>query len=161
MRNSHPQLLDQVFNETSFLKSIQQRAAAIAKLNYTIKGLLPAQLHPYCRVANYRNHILILETANANWLMRLRYEQMNLLSTLRATVLPSLASIDIKINPSLANYTEKNTINTVDSNNVAPSKIYRKLSTKSAEYLTQLAQDCPDNLRNKLERLAALAYKKP
>lgn len=160
MRESHPQLLDQVFNDTSFLHSIQQRAAAIAKLNYTVKGLLPAQLHPYCRVANYRNHILILETANANWLMRLRYEQMNLLSTLRATVIPSLSSIDIKINPSLANYTEKKPITDSDSNSVQ-YHVYRKLSTKSAEYLLQLAQNCPDNLRNKLERLAALAYKKP
>lgn len=161
MRESHPQLLDQVFDGTSFLKSIQQRATVIAKLNYTIKGLLPTQLQPYCRVANYRNHILILETANANWLMRLRYEQMNLLSTLRVTVLPSLVSIDIKINPSLANYSEKNTIINVDRNSSESSEIHRNLSIKSAEYLIQLAKNCPDNLRNKLERLAALAYKKP
>ncbi len=159
MRDSHPQLPDQILDGISFLQNIQRHAIFIAKLNRTVKGLLPAQLHPYCRVANYRNCILILETTNANWLMRLRYEQTRLLSTLRTTILPSLASITIKVNPSLAINTEKNTLSKESNNIIHYPKIHRKLSVKSAEYLTQLAQNCPDELRKRLERLAALAQK--
>lgn len=79
MRDSRPQLLDVLFSESSSadkgpLHNVQQRAAALLKLNRAVKGLLPAQLHPWCRVANFRQGVLVLETANASWMMRLRYE---------------------------------------------------------------------------------------
>lgn len=106
MRESRPQLLDVLFDdaiaaENGPLHNVQQRATALLKLNRAVKGLLPSQLQPWCRVANYRQSVLVLETANASWLMRLRYEQPALLSALRAQILPSLSSIDIRINPSL------------------------------------------------------------
>lgn len=106
MRDSRPQLLDVLFDDASAgskgpLHNVQQRAVALLKLNRAVKGLLPAPLHPWCRVANFRQGILVLETANASWMMRLRYEQPALLSALRAQILPSLSSIDIRINPAL------------------------------------------------------------
>lgn len=106
MRDSRPQLLDVLFDDASAgskgtLQNVQQRAVALLKLNRAVKGLLPAPLHPWCRVANFRQGILVLETANASWMMRLRYEQPALLSALRAQILPSLSSIDIRINPAL------------------------------------------------------------
>ena len=106
MRDSRPQLLDVLFDDASAgskgpLHNVQQRAVALLKLNRAVKGLLPAPLHPRCRVANFRQGILVLETANASWMMRLRYEQPALLSALRAQILPSLSSIDIRINPAL------------------------------------------------------------
>ena len=105
MRDSRPQLLDVLFDDASAgskgpLHNVQQRAVALLKLNRAVKGLLPAPLHPLPR-ANFRQGILVLETANASWMMRLRYEQPALLSALRAQILPSLSSIDIRINPAL------------------------------------------------------------
>lgn len=109
MRDSRPQLLDVLFDDASAgskgpLHNVQQRAVALLKLNRAVKGLLPAPLHPWCRVANFRQGILVLETANASWMMRLRYEQPALLSALRAQILPSLSSIDIRINPANASF---------------------------------------------------------
>lgn len=163
MRDSRPQLLDVLFDDASAedkgpLHNVQQRAVALLKLNRAVKGVLPVQLHPWCRVANFRQGILVLETANASWLMRLRYEQPALLSALRAQILPSLSSIDIRINPalmakgsSLVQDTAKNRGNT------QPNVPMRHLSQESAEELRGLASRSPEKLRKVLERLASLA----
>lgn len=163
MRDSRPQSLESLFDNASAsgagpLRDVQQRAIALLKLNRAVRGLLPAQLHPWCRVANYRQGLLVLETANANWLMRLRYEQPALISALRAQILPSLASIDIRINPSLAakgHEILKN--NDAPSTNETQSKPLRQLSEQSAETLRSLAGHSPEKLRKILERLASLA----
>ncbi|CAI0932429.1 DUF721 domain-containing protein [Serratia ficaria] len=160
MRDSRPQLLDVLFDDASAedkgpLHNVQQRAVALLKLNRAVKGLLPVQLHPWCRVANFRQGILVLETANASWMMRLRYEQPALLSALRAQILPSLSSIDIRINPGLM--AKGN--NQVQNAEKKPEKAapLRHLSQESAEELRVLASRSPEKLRKILERLAALA----
>ncbi len=107
MRDSYPQSLENILKELegsnkSTLQLIQQRATILLKLNRTVMALLPAPLQGKCRVANYRNAILIIEVTNASWMTRLRYEIPSLLSALRKEILPSLSSIDIKINPSLS-----------------------------------------------------------
>ncbi|MBJ7222878.1 MULTISPECIES: DUF721 domain-containing protein [unclassified Brenneria] len=163
MRDSRPQSLESLFDSASGagtgpLRDVQQRAIALLKLNRAVRGILPAQLHPWCRVANYRQGLLVLETANANWLMRLRYEQPALLSALRAQILPSLASIDIRINPALAakghEMMKKGAIDTPDKAETQP---FRQLSEQSAEALRSLASHSPEKLRKILERLASLA----
>lgn len=163
MRDSRPQLLDVLFDdaltaEQGPLHNVQQRAIALLKLNRAVKGLLPAQLHPWCRVANFRQGILVLETANASWMMRLRYEQLNLLSALRAQILPSLSSIDIRINPSLmAKGNNQVQEMTKTAENEPPGTALRYLSQESADELRGLAARSPEKLRQALERLALLA----
>ncbi|AJJ09928.1 hypothetical protein CH64_3296 [Yersinia rohdei] len=163
MRVNRPQLLDVLFDdaiaaENGPLHNVQQRATALLKLNRAVKGLLPSQLQPWCRVANYRQSVLVLETANASWLMRLRYEQPALLSALRAQILPSLSSIDIRINPSLMAKGHNITQDAVKSSqNPEKSPPLRQLSLESAKELRGLASRSPEKLRTILERLAALA----
>lgn len=116
MRDSHPQPLSDVLDDSlskntsdakGSLQAIQRTAKAILQLNRTVKSLLPAEMKPMCRVANYRNHILIIEVANASWLNRMNYEKPNIVSALRSTILPSLSSIDIRINPVLMTKKDK------------------------------------------------------
>lgn len=159
MRDSRPVLLDTLFDDADLLRNVQQRAIALLKLNKAVKALLPKQLHSYCRVANYRQGVLVLEVANASWLVRLRYEQPMLLSALRTEILPSLASIDIKINPKLAinNQTAADLVRSYTPNASKDDTPMRKLSEQSAEQLRDLAARCQGKLKEKLERLAALA----
>ncbi|KLU18655.1 hypothetical protein ABE79_10200 [Proteus mirabilis] len=160
MRDSYPQSLEKIFIELegsnkSTLQLIQQRATILLKLNRAVMALLPVPLRDKCRVANYRNAILIIEVANASWLTRLRYETPSLLSALRQEILPSLSSIDIKINPSLGiKQEERSLISSLKEQ--APIK-RRHLSLESAQSLKYLAEKSPKKLREKLERLAALA----
>ncbi|MCR3755490.1 MAG: hypothetical protein HNEKOMLI_00228 [Sodalis sp. Psp] len=114
MRDSHPRSIDSLFNDATntdyvSLAQIQKRAVMLLKLNRAVRTLLPTLLRPWCRVANCRQNVIILETANASWKMRLRYEQTQLLSALRTHILPSLSSIDIRINPDLARNEEPST----------------------------------------------------
>ncbi|RKQ39914.1 DUF721 domain-containing protein [Enterobacter sp. R1(2018)] len=160
MRDSRPQSLDNLFDDAgaqSVLQNVQQRAAALLRLNRAVRSIIPAQLHPWCRVANFRQGILVLETANASWLMRLRYEQATLLSALRAQILPSLTSIDIRINPSLAAIGK----DSVQENSIQTSSgqfaVNRELSEQSAEALREVAKRSPEKLRAAIERLASLA----
>lgn len=158
MRDSRPQLLDALFDDAlttadkTPLHNIQKHALALHELNRTVKSLLPAPLHLCCRVANVRKSILVLEAANASWMMRLRYAQPILLSTLQAQILPSLSSIDIRINPSLITNGEHRIKNTQQ----APP-LRRHLSQESARVVIELANRSPEKLRNILEKLAALA----
>lgn len=160
MRDSRPQSLEILFDEAgaqSVLQNVQQRATALLRLNRAVRGILPAQLHPWCRVANFRQGVLVIETANASWLMRLRYEQSTLLSALRAQILPSLTSIDIRINPSLAaignDSVQENSIQMPNGQ----FEVNRELSEQSAEALREVAKRSPEKLRAAIERLASLA----
>lgn len=160
MRDSYPQSLEKIFIELegsnkSTLQLIQQRATILLKLNRAVMALLPVPLRDKCRVANYRNAILIIEVANASWLTRLRYETPSLLSALRQEILPSLSSIDIKINPSLGIKQEKRSL--ISSLKEQEPAKRRQLSLESAQSLKYLAEKSPKKLRERLERLAALA----
>ncbi|WP_367680222.1 DUF721 domain-containing protein [Candidatus Fukatsuia anoeciicola] len=174
MRQSHPQLLNILFNNTitekysllsylqkdnSQLYSMQQHAVMLLKLNKAVQELLPLKLQPWCRVANYRQNILVLEVANASWMMALRYQQLYLLSTLRKKNLSSLSSIDIKINPKLMvfDYKVMKDITKPAENTKKPVLLNRHLSMKSATELRKLASRSPEKLRIILERLASLA----
>lgn len=160
MRDSYPQSLENILKELdgankNTLQLIQQRATILLKLNRAVMALLPAPLQDKCRVANYRNAILIIEVTNASWLTRLRYEIPTLLSALRREILPSLSSIDIKINPSLSRKEEKRSL--ISSLKEQEPIKRRHLSLESAQSLKGLAEKSPKKLREKLERLAALA----
>lgn len=144
MRDSHPQTLSHVLDEANHLSNIQQRAAALNKLDRQVKALLPAAVHAEIRVANYRQQILVIEVSSAGWLTRMRYEQEKLLSTLRQQLLPALSKIQLVINPELQ--CQRYTLQT--------PTIARSLSPKSATVLQELAQQAPKKLRQKLIQLA-------
>lgn len=160
MRDSRPQSLDNLFDDAgtqSVLQNVQQRATALLRLNRAVRSIIPAQLHPWCRVANFRQGILVLETANASWLMRLRYEQATLLSALRAQILPSLTSIDIRINPTLAAIGTDSVQEKSVQTQSGQFEVNRELSEQSAEALREVAKRSPEKLRAAIERLASLA----
>ncbi|EMJ9775406.1 DUF721 domain-containing protein [Morganella morganii] len=166
MRDSQPvsleSLLESGTKDNNTLKSIQQRAVVLLKLNRAVLALLPAMLKPHCRVANYRKQLLILEVSNAAQMTRLRYELPALRSALRREILPSLSAIDIKINPSLMKSSSTGLPGDDKSSNSAfkgqkTTEPGRKMSAESAGSLRALAQRSPEKLRKKLEKLAALA----
>lgn len=167
-RESRPQRLDILLQKESpedtseyllsqpvKIKNIAQHAFALFKLNTVVKELLSPVLQPWCRVAHYRQNILVLEVANASWMTRLRYEQPHLLSALRKQILPSLGSISIRINPDLI----------LDADNikhqfeVIPKKSDSglQLSAKTAEALIALSRKGSKKLGIALRRLAGSA----
>ncbi|UVK76814.1 MAG: hypothetical protein CMIDDMOC_00309 [Sodalis sp. Fle] len=161
MRHNRPQSIDSLFGNTRIttLSQIQRHALMLLNLNHAVTTLLPTPLRLWCRVANFRENIIVLETANASWLARLRYEQNQLLSALRAQILPSLSTIDIRINPAMMIHeksNEKNNSNYVTGNRQVIDNP-RKLSPQSAALLRHMAVHSEGKLKKILERLARLA----
>lgn len=106
MRNNYPKLLETFFEDTHVsqnepLYRIHRHTLKLLEVNRVMRSLLPTKFNPFCRVANIRNNTLVLEAANASWIMRLSYEKQMLLSSLREKILPSLSVIHIKVNPDL------------------------------------------------------------
>ncbi|WP_392564762.1 DciA family protein [Orbus wheelerorum] len=152
MRNSGPLPLDNLFNNNTFL-TIQERSKALYTLNNLVHKLLPDNLCQECRVANYRQGILIINVSSASWLTRLRYEQEKLRSLLRQNGLRGLTSIQFKVS------LELNPTN----NCILHSKDYdlakREITLQSADLLLALAQNCSPKLKSNLIKLAKHATK--
>jgi len=106
-----------------------------------------------CRVANYRNGILVIEVGSAAWRQRLQLLRSLLLTEMRAQ-LPQLASLEVVQNPAIA----KARADALVPGNSPPQT--KKLSQATASHLEALADKAPPGLREKLRRLAALAGEK-
>ncbi|WP_422767177.1 DUF721 domain-containing protein [Photobacterium leiognathi subsp. mandapamensis] len=150
MRDHRPQTTGDILEETG-LNNIQQRAIALSQLNKAVKQHVNGAEH--CRVSNYRQGILIIETASAAWSMRLNYERHQLIMKLRERLLPKLQDIEIKVNPALAAIQEQ-------KQNKTPDIVQKPISDVAAQHLLATAATAPDKVKKRLERLAQLAMKK-
>jgi hypothetical protein len=149
MRDNEPQVLMSILTQDTCLSQIKERVSALNQLSYVVNELLPSPLNQQCRVSNYRQGLLIIEVSSASWLTRLKYEQSNLLSGIRKKLLPSLSSIQYRINPDILimplPHTEK-------SKKINNNQNY--MTINSAKYLYTLAQQAPDKLKKQLIKLA-------
>lgn len=146
MRNGQPESVNSLLKVTS-LQAIQERSIKLSTLDHLLKKLLPETLSPQCKIVNYRQGILIIGVSSASWLTRLRYEQEKLRTQLRQHGLSGLSSIQFKIIPQLNQ--NKAILHS------AQNPLYnRKMTSQSAQYLLDLADTCPTNLKNSLIKLA-------
>lgn len=86
--NKDTSILGQVLNKATHLKQIETR----------LHDCLPEELRGLFRVANYENQKLILLTASASNLTRMRFFQAQILYKLQQH-LPDLKSFEIKVRP--------------------------------------------------------------
>lgn len=140
-----PNLIDDVTKQSGKLAKIQQKAVKLQEINHFLTNELMPDSDQYCRVANLRQGILVIEVSSGVWSTRLTQLRSHFIDQLRRTLLPSLISIEIKVNPSLFVQAPE------------PKANSRKISAQTAEHLSALAQHSPPELAKKLERLAKLA----
>lgn len=149
MRDNEPKVLTSLLSQGALLSKIKERSIALNQLSKVIDELLPTPLNQQYRIANYRQGVLILEVSSASWLTRLKYEQSNLLSGIRQKILPSLSSIQYKINPTIATNYSQSVI--LSDKNVKTSNV---ISKQTAIYLNTVAEQAPDKLKKQLIKLA-------
>ncbi|WP_202112714.1 DUF721 domain-containing protein [Gilliamella sp. Pas-s95] len=142
-------MLSSILSQESCLSEIKDRTFALSKLSNIVDELLPSLLKQQCRVANYRQGVLVLEVSSASWLTRLKYEQSNLISEIRKNILPSLSSIQYKINPNIS--TKLSQCHCQASKLSLLSSV---MTPKSAMFLYALAENAPDKLKKQLIKLA-------
>jgi len=134
---------------TNKLAKIQQKAGQLQAINeFLVKELIPGS-HEYCRVANLRQGVLIIEVASGVWKTRLLQLSYSILEQMKLNISLPLKSIELKVNPELFNdKTEK----------LKPNP--RKISDDTAQHLIALAKMSPPKLAATLNRLANLAKRK-
>ena len=68
-------------------------------LSQTLKKVIQPPLVNHCRVAHWRNRVLVLAVDSGQWAARLRFEKLNLLTLLRQNGFSNINSIDIIVQP--------------------------------------------------------------
>jgi len=128
------------------LAKIQQKAGQLQVINQFLTSELIPGSDEYCRVANLRQGVLIIEVASGVWKTRLLQLSNSILEHMREHVSPSLYSIELNVNPALFNERTE-----------APKPNPRKISHDTAQHLMSVAEIAPPELAATLYRLAKLA----
>lgn len=122
--NEYPSII----NPTALLSAIKNKAAQLSHLNNLLHAQLETLLTQYCRVANFRENILIIEVDSSVWATRLRYIVPELLQKLRREKeFHRLQEIKWYIRPAASEYKKK------------PTKSI-KLSEQSSELIAETAE---------------------
>lgn len=158
MRNAGPQKLDKLLHQGTSLQKLQEKSLELHNLTLATNELFKQFGLSQVRMANIRNGIMIIEASSAPWANRLKQLRQNLLSELRQQ-LPSLISIDIVINPSLNTIKQQNTKDDAILNKNSSKK--HRISRQAATHITTLAEQAPDDIKERLLKLAQLAEKRP
>lgn len=153
--NKHPkQFLADIVDKSPDLSRFVKQIEQLSKLNKALKKHLDPALALQCQVANLRDGILIITTPSSIWGHQLRFQEMELLSALRAT--PewcSLKSIQSRVVPALP---ISSFLNPHSEQNSPAFKL--NLSTHSAQHLQEIAHIMTHSrLKQALLRLAAHA----
>ncbi len=148
MRDHRPRTTFDLFKENRILQ-LHEHALVLAKINQLIASILPMQAQSQCRVANYRQGVLIIECTTSAWATRLNYQRGELLSLLRKEKLFSLTTIEFKINPSLTETLKKPKTHQTSEKPL--------LSEGAAQHLCAIAKTAPAQLKARLEAIAALS----
>ena len=145
----HPSTLaDLLGAKAGKFAKIQQKSRQLQEINQIVTQQIMPGSDQLCRVANFRQGMLVIEVASGAWATRFKANRAGILTQLRQH-LPTLASIDIQINPGL-----------FVSHQVEPKANPRHISTATAEHLQTLADSAPKELAEKLQRLANLARRR-
>ena len=103
-----------------------------------------------CRVSNYHQGILTIETINSAFATRLNFMLPQILQNFRQNVLPEMASIKIKVVPNEKFYHQTQPKEEKNTNHI---------SEQAADYIIEAASHAPDSLKKKLLRLAERSKK--
>jgi len=145
---NRPQPLEKLLNDSQF-RQICRHSQVLQTLQRQFQICCDKHGLRQCRVANFRNGILVIEVGSAAWRQRLNLLRATVLSELRQS-LPQLVSLEVVQNPAMAN---------VPASRPSP-EVKRTISPQAAAHLEELAATAPPGLKEKLRKLAALAGEK-
>ncbi|MFM2478048.1 DciA family protein [Celerinatantimonas sp. MCCC 1A17872] len=132
------------------LAQIRQNSEQREKLTKSTQHILHQYHLDNCQLTHLENSKAVISAPNAAWMTRLRQLKSQLLSELRKAH-PSLISLEIKVNPNLASIKPEAAVKITKS---------RQISPQSAQNIRDSAKHLPDELKERLERIAALCGEK-
>ncbi|WKE66092.1 DciA family protein [Gallaecimonas kandeliae] len=149
--SEHPSDLESLLNQSlSGLAELSRKAGKLNALQQHYQELVQGPLGQHSRVANLRGGVLVIEVSSGAWLSQLRLQRSLLLSQMRQIV-PSLTSLDVRINPGLVKSRQQV---------VNKPRNQRRISANTAKELEALAERTGGKLSESLKKLAALSERR-
>ncbi len=146
-----PTDMSALFNSTSgTLAQIAAKTNSLTILSDIVRQICPDLPADVWKIANFRTNAIVIEVNSAVWSQRLQFERVNICRELIRVTNNEFNQIEIKITPFRTKIPEKTVI---------PNAINSTISASTAEQLLKVAQNAPDSLRKKLEKLASHAKK--
>jgi hypothetical protein len=140
-----------LFNSTpGTLAQIAAKTNSLTVLSDIVRQICPDLPADVWKIANFRANAIIIEVNSAVWSQRLQFERMNICRELTQVTDNVFNQVEIKITPFR---------NIVPEKTVIPSAINSTISAATAAQLLKIAENAPDSLRKKLEKLASHANK--
>ena len=150
-KSKFPTDMSALFNSTSgTLAQIAKKTNFLTVLSDIVRQICPDLPQDVWKIANFKANAIVIEVNSAVWSQRLQFERMNICRELSAVTDNKFNQIEIKITPFRTKIPEKTII---------PNAISTTISARTAAQLLAVAQNAPDSLRKKLEKLAAHAKK--
>jgi len=94
-----PSLDERIGSARGELGNLVDNLNRINRLSQLLKNVMQPPMIDHCRVAHWRDKVLVLAVDSSQWASRLRFEKLNLLTKLRQNGFPGISSIDIIIQP--------------------------------------------------------------
>lgn len=135
------------------LAQIASKTNSLALLANIVKQICPDLPEGVWHIANFRASTLIIEVKSSVWGQRLQFERNNICKQLVLETNNEFNQIEIKVAP------YRNTVAPTQRNTDINLNNSMKISQATAEHLCQIAENAPDSLKLKLQKLALLAKK--
>jgi len=94
-----PSLRERLNSTRGELRNLVDNLNRNNRLNQSFKDVIKPPMIDHCRIAHWRNNILVIAVDSGQWANKLRFEKINLLSKLRINGFPSISTIEIIVQP--------------------------------------------------------------
>ncbi len=133
------------------LAQIAAKTNSLTLLADIVRQTCPDLPEEVWHIANFKQKSVVIEVVSAIWSQRLQFERMKISNELSQATNGELNQIEIKVSP------YRNERSTVVKE---PKEKTQFISANTAKQLNEVAENAPDGLKKKLQRLAELANKK-
>lgn len=152
-KTKNPTDMSTLFKSTTgTLAQIKQKTNSLSVLSDIVRQTCPDLPEEVWNIANFSQNYLVIEVTSSIWSQRLQFERNKICQRLAQETNNMFTHIEIKVAPYR---------NVKVSNSAKKAPTHGKhLSQETANQLNEVAQNAPKGLKEKLERLAALANKR-
>jgi hypothetical protein len=158
-RPKAPKELSTLFNATTgTLAQIQAKTNSLSLLSDIVRQICPDLPEDAFNIANFVQATLIIEVKSPVWGQRLQFERNTICRELDNQTQGQFSQIEIKVNPQGHRQVPSQTTYHHKKQSTDKSSI-QSISSGTASHLLEIAENAPQGLKEKLQKLAANAEK--
>ena len=156
-RPKAPKDMSTLFNSsTGTLAQIQSKTNSLSLLSDIVRQICPDLPQDAFNIANFVNQTLVIEVKSPVWGQRLQFERNTICQALVLQTHGQFSHIDIKVNPQGHRQTPSTSTYPTINDQQGKGSV-QSMSSSTAMQLTEIAENAPKGLREKLLKLAANA----